>query len=156
ELKALRRDLARDVLWERDGIETSIGLTSDLGLAFSVNGKIDGAVVGDRGTQVMLGLTPAALHPHPKSVFVLGLGTGMTAGGVAAVPGIERVDVAELEPAVLDVARAARRANLDVLNRPNVHVFQGDGREFLLTTDRSYDIIVSEPSNPYRAGVASL
>jgi hypothetical protein len=89
-------------------------------------------------------------------VFVLGLGTGMSVGWVAAVPGVERVDVAELEPAVLDVARAAHQANLDALSQPNVHVFQGDGREFLLTTDRRYDVIVSEPSNPYRAGVASL
>jgi hypothetical protein len=80
----------------------------------------------------------------------------MSVGWVAAVPGVERVDVAELEPAVLEVARAAHQANLDALKQPNVHVFQGDGREFLLTTDRRYDVIVSEPSNPYRAGVASL
>jgi len=156
QLTAIRRARTSDLLWERDGIESTIGLTSDQGLAFWVNGKIDGAVIGDRGTQAMLGLTPVALHPQPRSVFVLGLGTGMTAGWVAAVPGIERVDVAELEPAVLDVARAAHQANLEALSQPNLHVFQGDGREFLLTTDQRYDVIVSEPSNPYRAGVASL
>ncbi len=156
QLTASQNERAKDVLWERDGIESTIGLTGAQGLAFWVNGKVDGAVFVDRGTQAMLALTPAALHPQPKSVFVLGLGTGMSVGWVAAVPGIERVDVAELEPAVLDVARAAHQANLDALKQPNVHVFQGDGREFLLTTDRRYDVIVSEPSNPYRAGVASL
>lgn len=156
QLTASRNERTKDLLWERDGIESTIGLSGSKGLAFWVNGKIDGAVFVDRGTQAMLALTPVALHPEPKSVFVLGLGTGMSVGWVAAVPGVERVDVAELEPAVLDVARAAHQANLDALKQPNVHVFQGDGREFLLTTDRRYDVIVSEPSNPYRAGVASL
>ena len=156
QLTASQIERAKDVLWERDGIESTIGLTGGRDLAFWVNGKVDGSVITDRGTQAMLGLTPVALHPDPKSVFVLGLGTGMSVGWVAAVPGVERVDVAELEPAVLDVARAAHQANLDALSQPNVHVFQGDGREFLLTSDRRYDVIVSEPSNPYRAGVASL
>jgi spermidine synthase len=156
QLTASQIERTKELLWERDGIESTIGLTGGTDLAFWVNGKVDGAVLTDRGTQAMLGLTPVALHPDPKSVFVLGLGTGMSVGWVAAVPGIERVDVAELEPAVLDVARAAHQANLDALDQPNVHVFQGDGREFLLTTNRRYDVIVSEPSNPYRAGVASL
>src|SRR5207244_6375930 len=91
-----------------------------------------------------------------KSVCVLGLGTGMTAGWVSKVDTVERVDVAELEPAILEVGRAAFRANRAVLDQPKVHVFIGDGREFLLTTDQKYDIIASEPSNPYRAGIASL
>ncbi len=144
------------VLWERDGVESSLGVTHGNGLIFLVSGKADGAVYGDRGTQALLGMIPAVLHDGVKSAFVLGLGTGMTAGWLATVPGVERVDVAELEPAILEVARAASLANQNVLDRPNVHVFLGDGREFLLTHDRKYDLLVSEPSNPYRAGVASL
>jgi len=72
------------------------------------------------------------------------------------VPSIERVDVAELEPAIVEVARRCAPVNRDVLNNPKVHMFFGDGRELLQTTRTRYDIIFSEPSNPYRAGVASL
>lgn len=142
--------------WERDGVEASIGLGVDDGYSFFVSGKSDGSSLKDRGTQVMLGLLPAALHPAPKQAFVVGLGTGMTAGWLAQVPGVRRVDVAELEPAVTEVARVCSDVNGRVLERPNVSVFLGDGREFMLGVDRKYDLIVSEPSNLYRAGVASL
>lgn len=155
-LIASQRELKRELLWERDGVESAVGMRASDGIGFAVNGKVDGQVRFDRGTQAMLGLAPAALHPAPRTVFVLGLGTGMTAGWVSAVPGVERVDVAELEPAVIEVARAAAPVNQHVLERANVHVFNGDGREFLLTTQQRYDLIVSEPSNPYRVGVASL
>src|SRR5205823_1957758 len=123
---------------------------------FLVNGKSDGSVMGDRGTQAMVALLPALLHSEPHSVFVLGLGTGMSAGWVAKVPEVTRVDVAEIEPAMTEVARRAASANHDVMANPKVHLFQGDGREFLLTADERFDVIASEPSNPFRAGVASL
>src|SRR5262249_37186087 len=87
---------------------------------------------------------------------VIGLGTGSTAGWLAQVPSIERVDVVELEPAVLHVAEVCAPVNHDVLRDPKVHIVRGDGREFLLTTRATYDLIVSEPSRPYRAGVGSL
>lgn len=144
------------VVWERDGVESSVGIDVLNGVAFVVNGKSDGAVVDDKNTQTFLGLIPAAIHPSPKRAFVIGLGTGMTAGLLARAPGIERVDVAELEPSVVEVARRAAAANGDVLGNRRVNVLFGDGRELLLTSTKSYDLIVSEPSNPYRAGVAAL
>jgi spermidine synthase len=146
----------RTVVWSRDGVESTVGIDVGGGVAFLVNGKSDGAVFGDRGTQAFLGLLPAALHGHVKSAFVVGLGTGMTSGILAKVPGVERVDVAELEPSVKEVARRAALANEAVLDNPKVHLLIGDGRELLLTSPRRYDLILSEPSNPYRAGVASL
>jgi spermidine synthase len=145
-----------EVVWERDGVESSVALIAHGSYSFFINGKSDGSVSGDRGTQVMAGMLPALLHGAPKKAFVLGLGTGMTAGWLGQVPTMERVDVAEIEPAIADIARAASDANFAVLDQPKVHLFVGDGREFLLTTDERYDIIMSEPSNPYRAGVSSL
>jgi hypothetical protein len=146
----------RSIVWERDGLESTIGIDDANGYSFLVNGKSDGNVVSDRGTQVMLALLPAMMHPDPKSIFVLGLGTGMSAGWAGSLPAVDRVDVAEIEPSIVEVARLADLANRSVLSNPKVHLFQGDGREFLLTTDRKYDILVSEPSNPFRAGIASL
>jgi predicted membrane-bound spermidine synthase len=156
QVETLRRQTEDATIWERDGVESSVAINVLNGIAFIVNGKSDGAVVDDRGTQAFLGLIPAALHRNPKRAFVVGLGTGMTAGLLGREPGIEAVDVVELEPSVVEVARRASSANDDVLHNPRVHLAIGDGREVLLTNRRTYDIIVSEPSNPYRAGVAAL
>jgi predicted membrane-bound spermidine synthase len=145
------------VVWEADGIESSVAVSAvGPGLAFFINGKNDGNSRGDAPTMVMSGLLGALLHPNPRTGLVIGLGTGGTAGWLAAVPQIERVDVVELEPLVLDVARDCSPVNRDVLTNPKVHVSLGDARETLLVTPRRYDIVFSEPSNPYRAGVASL
>ncbi len=156
-LLAWLRSQRQQLQWEADGVESSVGLLrTSVGFAFAINGKIDGSAIGDAATQVMGGLLPAALHPDPKRALVIGLGTGSTAGWLAAVPSIERVDVVELERAVLEVARQCAPVNRDVLRNPKVRISIGDARELLLTSRTSYDVIFSEPSNPYRAGVSSL
>ncbi|HEV7785956.1 MAG TPA: fused MFS/spermidine synthase, partial [Thermoanaerobaculia bacterium] len=144
------------VVWEADGVESSVGLSLASEYSFLVNGKADGSALSDAPTQVMSGLIGALVHPGVRRVLVIGLGSGSTAGWLAQVPTVERVDVVELEPAILHVARTLSKVNRDVLSNPKVHLVIGDGREVLLTTPESYDIIFSEPSNPYRAGVASL
>ena len=146
----------RALLWEAEGRDSSVALNKEYGLAFFVNGKSDGNAREDAGTQVMSGLLGALLHPAPVDSFVIGLGTGSTAGWLGAVPGMARVDVAELESSILEVAARCRAVNHDVLSNPKVHTIIGDGREVLVTTPHQYDLIFSEPSNPYRAGVASL
>ena len=143
-------------MWEADGIESSIGITSPDGLSFVVNGKNDGNAIGDAGTQIGVAIIGAALHPAPKKGLVIGLGTGESAGWLASMPGMERVDVVELEPAIDEMARRSSELNRDVLHHPKVRRIYNDGREHVLTTDEKYDVILSEPSNPYRAGVASL
>jgi spermidine synthase len=121
-----------------------------------VNGKVDASSVADMDTQVMLGLLPLLAHPQPRRVFVVGFGSGATTRVVADVPGIERIDVAEIERAVLRASRLFRLANRDVLGDPRVRVLQDDARSALMLADTPYDVIVSEPSNPWIAGVASL
>jgi spermidine synthase len=147
----------RDLAWQEDGVESTVALrkASD-GYAFVISGKVDGSSRGDAATQVMGGLIGAAVHPNPRRALVIGLGTGSTAGWLAAVPSIERVDVVELEPAILRVARDCALVNGDVLHNPKVRVDIGDAREWLVTSREKYDLIFSEPSNPYRAGISSL
>ncbi|MBU2490361.1 MAG: fused MFS/spermidine synthase [Proteobacteria bacterium] len=149
-------DQRRSLFWEKDGMESSVGILASDSFSFVVNGKSDGNARWDASTQVMLGLVGALLRPEPKSAMVIGLGTGESAGWLAALPGMERVDVAEIEPAILHMAELSAPVNQDVLSAKNVNVILGDGREFMLTTKERYDIIASEPSNPYRAGIASL
>ncbi len=156
EMRDLVHKMRRQIMWEADGIESSVALANPDGAAFLVNGKSDGNAKVDAGTQIMCGLIGAALHPKPEKAMVIGLGTGSTAGWLAAVPSMRRVDVAELERAILRVAQNCAAVNHDALANPKLHVTVGDGRELLLTTREKYDLIVSEPSNPYRAGVANL
>jgi spermidine synthase len=156
EARDLLHTLRRDILWQADGIESSIGISKSTGLAFVVNGKCDGNSKFDAGTQVMSGLLAALTHPRPQHAAVIGLGTGSTAGWLAAVPSIVRVDVIELEPVISKFAAQCAPVNHNALANPKLKLIYGDGRELLLTTHEQYDIVVSEPSNPYRAGVASL
>ncbi len=151
-----RNETRHAIGWEREGVESSVALDATDGLAMVVNGKVDGNARADAPTQVMGGLLGAFLHPHPKSAMVIGLGTGSTAGWLGAVPSIERVDVAELEASMKEVARRCATVNHNVIDNPRVRILIGDARETLLTIPARYDVIFSEPSNPYRAGVASL
>lgn len=146
----------RQIEWETEGIESSVALSKGDGLAFIVNGKSDGSAKGDAGTQIMCGLIAAALHPHPSKAMVIGLGTGSTAGWLAAIPSVRQVDAVELEPAVVKVAQECGPVNHGALLNPKLKIIIGDAREVLLTRREKYDIIASEPSNPYRAGVAGL
>jgi spermidine synthase len=155
-----RRDwengVRRSIAHEEDGVESSVALERATGYAFILNGKTDGHARMDAGTQVMGGLFGAFLHGHPRRAFVIGLGTGSTSGWLAAVPSIERVDTVELEPAILSIARVCAAVNHDAMENPKHRVMIGDARETLLGRGEAYDIIASEPSNPYRAGIASL
>lgn len=151
-----RKKADSTMAWEVDGLESSVALERDDGYTFIVNGKADGHTIGDAPTQVMSGLLGAMLHPDPRKALVVGLGTGSTAGWLGAIPEMERVDVVELEPAILRVARDCGPVNRNVLDNPKVHVELGDARETLRTTKEHYDIIFSEPSNPFRAGISSL
>jgi len=156
EIEAARRRANASVIWQAEGIESSVALDSDSGLAFIVNGKNDGNAVIDRGTQIMSGLLPALLQGDPKSACVVGLGTGSTGGWLAQIPSMERVLVIELEPAMQEVAERVAPVNRNALEQPNLEVVYQDGREVLTTIDEQFDLIISEPSNPYRAGIASL
>jgi predicted membrane-bound spermidine synthase len=144
------------LVWEADGVESSIGISALDGLSFVVNGKSDGNALNDAPTQVGMAILGTVLHGDAKTALVIGLGTGETAGWLAEMDGIERVDVVELEPAIDEMAVRSRELNWDVLNHPRVRRIYNDGREFVLTTDAEYDLVISEPSNPYRAGVATL
>ena len=154
--RAWIHDRRRAVVWEAEGVESSVALADANGYAFIVNGKSDGNAIGDAATQIGPALVGGILHPHPTAALVVGLGTGETAGWLAEIPSIERVDVVELEPAIDKIAAVCADVNRHVLEHPKVRRLYNDGREVLLTAKRSYDLIVSEPSNPYRAGVAIL
>jgi len=157
DIREWTNSVRRALVWDADGRESSIALSDANDEAFIVNGKADGSAHGDAGTQVMSGMLASILHGgRPRTACVIGLGTGSSAGWLGAVPSMERVDVVELEPVVLRIAGDMSAVNHDVLHNPKVHIRIADAREVLLASRDQYDIIFSEPSNPYRAGIASL
>jgi spermidine synthase len=154
------RELGRgsDILFYREGLNANISVRKDASqLYLKTNGKTDGTSRGDMPTQLMLGLLPSLVHPEPRRSLVIGLGTGATARTALAPSGLERLDVVEIEPAVIEAARRwFGETNAGVFHDPRAHIWVDDARAFLLTTREHYDIIVSEPSNPWIAGVANL
>jgi len=145
-----------DLVFMADGVNDSIAVfRSDNYVALRVNGKVD-ASTGDTPTQLLLGHLGAAFQPAPRRVLIIGFGSGMTASAVARYPDIERIDCVEIEPAVIRAAPYLKSLNRNVLSDPRVHVILDDARNFLLTSREKYDLIISEPSNPWIAGIATL
>jgi len=124
--------------------------------SLSIDGKVDASNSGDMLTQRVLGLLPVLAHGRAEDVAIVGLGSGVTAGSALSAGTVRHVDVVEISPEVVEAARLFERENGGVLNRPEVRTVVGDGRSHLQLTSRMYDVIVSEPSNPWMAGVAAL
>jgi len=139
------------------GLRFEADKSPDERLYLAVNGKTDASTSKvDMVNQLLLGYLPVLLHPDPKNAFIIGLGSGVTAGAVARYPLIKEIDCAEIEPAVVEAARFFKQYNHNIHDDPRFRLIIGDGRHHLLTTNKKYDIIISEPSNPWIAGISSL
>jgi spermidine synthase len=153
-----------DVLYYHDGIATTVSVEKwSKTVALKNNGKVDASNGEDMATQIMVGLMPLvfwnAAHPHathaPRAA-VIGFGSGVTIGAVTQYP-IAHADVVELEPAVVTAGtRYFGPWNHHPERDPRVRILIGDGRNFLTQADDKYDVIVSEPSNPWITGVSNL
>ncbi|MFI5340556.1 MAG: fused MFS/spermidine synthase [Candidatus Methylomirabilales bacterium] len=144
------------LLFYKDGISTTVSVHREAErLYLRVNGKTDASNTQDMHTQLLLGHLPVLFHPDAKRALVIGLGSGVTAGAVALHP-VEQVDVIEIEPAVVRAAAFFAKENRDVLRNPRARVTIADGRNFLLASGRPYDVIISEPSNPWMRGIGNL
>lgn len=141
----------------REGPNATVSVwEGEAGRSLRVNGKIDGSDRGDMDTQLMLGIAPVLARPAAASALVIGFGTGVTARALAAVPGMTRVKILEIEPAVIAMDSLFYSVNDSVLRRSTVQFVTDDARSGLQLDRNSYDVIVSEPSNPWIAGIATL
>ncbi|MFP2925072.1 fused MFS/spermidine synthase [Pyxidicoccus sp. 3LG] len=121
-----------------------------------INGKVDASTGSDVETQVVAGHLGALLHPRePKNVLVVGAGAAITAGSVLAHP-IERMDLVEISPSVIDAARLFKDANRNAIDDPRTRVHVDDAKTFMALAPVKYDLVVSVPSNPWVAGVSGL
>ena len=106
-------------------------------------------------TQKVIAHLPLLLHEHPREICIVGLGSGVTLGSALRHP-IDHADVIELSPEVVEASRYFAAENHHALDDPRARLIVGDGRSHLLLSKRQYDVIISEPSNPWIAGVAAL
>lgn len=178
-LGAFRVSLARDVLdptswgqpdlvYYRDGVSTTVSVERwGRHLSLKNNGKVDASNGDDMPTQIMVAAIPLLLHARGArdlDVAIVGFGSGVTVGAALQFP-VRHVEAMELEQAVVeagvdffaDVSHLPRKkATFPYVDHPRLTLHNDDGRNFLAATPKRYDVIVSEPSNPWITGVSDL
>lgn len=140
-----------------DGASSTVGIMQSRSGTTSLvtNGHVDASDDRDMSTQVLLAAAPIAMSPQAKDVAVIGWGSGVTVG-VARDMATGTVTAIELEPAVIKTSEYFNHVNGAPEKDPRVHAEINDGRNFLLATNQKFDVIISEPSNPWQAGVCNL
>jgi spermidine synthase len=147
---------AGELPYYREGSTATVSVRRLTGAtSLAIDGKVDASDAADMLTQRMLAHVALLLHPAPKRAAILGLGSGVTLGS-ALTHGLERATVLEISPEVVEASRFFEPLNHRPLADPRTRLIVGDGRTHLLLADETYDVIVSEPSNPWMAGIASL
>jgi spermidine synthase len=153
------------VIYLRDGKTATITLQENHGtVSISTNGKPDAAIQMSSGepspdetTMVLAAAIPMSLHPTAARVVNIGFGSGLTAHTLLASPQLQRLDSIEIEPLMVEAARQGFTArNHDVFEDKRSHIVYEDAKTFFAAAREPYDLIVSEPSNPWVSGVSSL
>lgn len=149
------RETVRDFFFAEDPHATVLAYNDGVQAVLAVNGKTDASTQGDLSTQVLLAHLPLLANLQARTLLVVGYGSGITLGSALLHP-LERADLVEISTAVLDADRLFAEYNYRALEDPRVHVYKDDGQSFLRAVPRRFDVIISEPTNPWIAGVAGL
>jgi hypothetical protein len=156
-----------DVIYFEDGRTASISVVKypDGVVTIATNGKPDAGITfgrqhehtRDEVTMLLLGSLPLAYKPDARVIGNIGLGSGLTTHTMLADPDIERIDTIEIEPKMAEAAELGFGDHVErTFNDPRSTIHIDDAKTFFSLQNRSYDIIVAEPSNPWVSGVASL
>ena len=153
------------MLMHRDGKTTTVSLM-DFGTDRSLrtNGKSDGAInmdpmgerVSDEVTMTLTAAIPLAHRPDATTAAVIGIGTGLTTHTLLGSTALRSVETVEIEPAMAEASRRFAPRNSNAFADPRSHIVFDDAKTYFSTHNRKYDIIISEPSNPWVSGVSSL
>lgn len=144
------------VLFYKEGVSATVSVEGTASSrTLKINGKPEASTAGDRPTQIAIAAVPLALHRKPEDVLLIGWGSGMTAGAALHFP-LRQLVAVELEPVVIEAARWMEPWNFRPHQHKNLQIRYNDGRNYLATTSRQFDVIISEPSNPWISGVSNL
>lgn len=154
-----------EIHYLRDGKTSTIAFYSQgtTGI-IATNGKPDASIellrgappAADEITMAMAAALPLALHPNPERVAIIGWGSGLTTHVLLGSPAPKLVDSIEIEKAMYDGARQFGSRVVRAYQDPRSVVHFDDARTYFSAGHRKYDLIISEPSNPWVSGVASL
>jgi predicted membrane-bound spermidine synthase len=153
------------ILFNKDGKTATVHLVKyPDATSLRTNGKSDGSInldtTGERGTDeitmVLTAALPLALKPETKSAAVIGIGTGLTTHTLLQSLDIDRVETVEIESAMAEASRGFMPRNSGAFADPRSAILIDDAKSFFSTRNRKYDLIISEPSNPWVSGVSSL
>ena len=155
-----------EVVFHGDGKTASIDLVALASgkLGILTKGKSDAAInplsasapSADEGTMVILGALPVALHPAARTAANIGMGSGLTSSTLLASERLTRVDTIEIEAKMVEAARGFMPRVARTYRDPRSNIVMDDAKTYFSSRRERYDIIVSEPSNPWVSGVASL
>ena len=144
-------------LYYRDGADATVSVIKyRTQLALKINGKTDASTgAPDMITQTLVGQIPLLLSGSSGDMLVIGLGSGITLGSVLTHP-VSRVTCVEISPEVVEAAAFFSEYNRNALQDRRVSLLVRDARNHLQSTSERYDVIISEPSNPWLPGAAGL
>ncbi len=148
-----------DVLYYGEGIESIVSCIKIKGgdQSFITNGRTEASShLQALQCQFTLGHLPMLLNKNPQKVLVVGLGSGMTLGATSIHPSVEEVTLVEIEPKVIGVAKTFEGYNHRVLNNPKLKIVFNDGRNYLMTTKKKFDVITADPIHPWFRGAGYL
>ncbi len=176
-----------DIKYYHDGVTTTVSIELwGRHFALKNNGKVDASNGDDMPTQIMVSAYPLLLHPkgpEELDVAIVGFGSGVTVGTALEFP-VKKVDVVELENAVMEASRVFGQTEGEQIDpefnvnhlvyrrkdspkydwknpdtfviHDRLNIFNNDGRNFLASSPEQYDVIISEPSNPWITGVSNM
>jgi len=142
----------------KEGITTTVTVAEEKAVPnmwLATNGKIDASSNADMPTQVLSGELPLLLARSPNDVLVVGFASGVTVGSVLQHP-CKRVVAIEIEKAVIEASHLFSGVNHRPWGDRRLTIVENDARNYLLVTDEKFDVIISEPSNPWISGPSNL
>lgn len=149
----------REIIFYKDGIGGNVSVIETLDTLrqriLLINGKPDASSVGDMPTQLLIGHIPMFLHPNPKKVLLVGFGSGSTTNAILK-HNPDEVVCCEISKEVIEAAPLFSNVNENCLADNRVKLIIEDAQSYLKITNQKFDVIISEPSNPWIAGIGNL
>ncbi len=153
------------LMYHKDGKTATVScfLNNSGMLSIRTNGKPDAAMMtkgpepaADEYTTILLGVIPMTFRPQARTAASIGLGSGLTSHILLCNPLIRQLDTVEIETGMVEAANHFRPRVELVYTDPRSKIYIDDAKTYFSTYQKKYDLIISEPSNPWVSGVASL
>ncbi len=159
EFKEQQND-GQKILWYKEGVHANVAVRESifgdtLQKTLIINGKADASTLADLPTQVLLAQIPLMLYPNMGDALVIGLGSGITCGSVLRHP-VKSLDVVEISSEVVDCNYLFEKENYNFIKDSRAKIYIDDAITHLKIATKQYDYIISEPSNPWIAGIGNL